>query len=384
MPDLAPQPPRSSPAVEPTARSRIAYLDGLRGVAILIVVLFHSYARWPDRVPALKTLSFAGVLDTKIAGVQLFFFISGYVILMTLERKGRFAPFLHARWMRLFPAMLICSILIFATAGFLPGRPAGDPRWIDLLPGLSLLGDRIWDLVPGIASLHPKSLEGAFWSLYVEVVFYLIFGALFVRRGPRSAIKWLIILGVVTNLFYLNSLVPFAPFTWLARADKLLHISHVGSILGLRTYVWFAAGALAHLAAKPGGDRRLLWGALACLAFGALSSAEQWTASLFVAAIAAAAILSEGVRRLLSLRLLTFIGFISYPLYLMHENMIVGLMVRYQTAWSDVPAALLPVAPILFVGSLAYLVARFGEPALRAVLDATWTRGFRSKARRPA
>lgn len=346
------------------------YLDGLRGVAIALVVLFHSYSRWPDKLPALRPFSNILFLNTSIAGVQLFFFISGFVILMTLERSAQFSHFLFARWRRLFPAMLVCSLIVFATAGLLPDRPMGQPRLVDLLPGLSLLGDHVWGLLGFALSPPPKSIEAAFWSLYVEVGFYLIFGALFFWRGATSALRWLIGIGVVTSILYVNASLPFAPFTLIAHIDKVLHISHIASILGLRCYTWFGAGALAYRASRSPRDRRSISGAIACLALGAATSLDFPVASSLVAVIAIGAMLLPTVQRVLSVRIFTFLGFISYPLYLNHENMIVALTVRIAAIWPSLPPALLPVLPIILAGIVATLVAIYAEPFVRRVIDA--------------
>lgn len=363
--------PAASPVAGDQSRKhgRIPYLDGLRGVAIVLVILFHSYSRWSSKIPALAPFEHMMLLNTKSAGVQLFFFISGFVILMTLERTQRLTDFLYARWRRLFPAMLICSLIIFATAGFLPDRPAGQPRLVDLLPGITLLGTHFWAILSFAASPPPQSLEGAFWSLYVEVTFYLFFGSMMLWRGRKSAISWLIGIGIVTSLFYVIGTIPYPPFTWLARIDKLLHISHVASIFGLTFYLWFGAGALAFLATREPDNRRLAWGALGCLTLGAATTLQYPVASCLVALIAAGSILSPHIRWLLSLRALTFAGFISYPLYLNHENLIVALMVKIQNAWPDVPPVLLPVAPMALAIALATVVATYLEPWTRHLID---------------
>ena len=66
-------------------RGRLAYLDGMRGVAILLVLLFHAFARWPDLVPYGDQYQSVPLFRVGFIGVNLFFIISGFVILMTLE-----------------------------------------------------------------------------------------------------------------------------------------------------------------------------------------------------------------------------------------------------------------------------------------------------------
>lgn len=367
---------------EQPASHRIAYLDGLRGVAIVLVILFHSYSAWTDLIPAFKPFKDVLLLNTKSAGVQLFFFISGFVILMTLERSKGFGPFLFARWRRLFPAMLIASVMIYTTAPLLPERPLGQPQLIDLLPGLSLLGDRFWDVLRFWVTPPPQSLEVVFWSLYVEVFFYQVFAAIFLTRGTKQAIGWLIGIGVVTSLFRFNGQLHGEPFETIASIDTLLRITHFASLFEVWHYTWFAAGALAYCWTKTPADKRLMWGAIACLLFGAATTFAYPVASGLVAVIAISAMVSPTVQRILSLRVLTFLGFISYPLYLNHENMIIALTIRLQAHYPWLPPIVLPVLPILLAGVIATLVAVYAEPFTRQMIDRLIAR-LRAWSRRP-
>ncbi len=177
----------------PSPSRRIEYLDGLRGLAIAIVLLFHGYCRWPELYPF--GAAYAGSpVDTDITGVQLFFMISGFVILMSAEATRTLTSFIYKRWIRLFPAMLACSLFVYFTASLFPERPRGAIDIFDLLPGLSLLSDKAWFMF-SYFGIHPKSIEGAFWSLYIEVRFYVIFGSAYFLFGRKTA------LGVLAALF---------------------------------------------------------------------------------------------------------------------------------------------------------------------------------------
>jgi len=63
---------------------RIGYLDAIRGIAIWLVVLYHAYARYEHFPYAFKYASFP-LFKYGYLGVELFFLISGFVILMTLD-----------------------------------------------------------------------------------------------------------------------------------------------------------------------------------------------------------------------------------------------------------------------------------------------------------
>jgi Predicted acyltransferases len=66
---------------------RITHLDGMRGLAILLVIAYHAYARWPELLPYAATTQHIPLLAFGWVGVQLFFMISGFVIFMTLDKS---------------------------------------------------------------------------------------------------------------------------------------------------------------------------------------------------------------------------------------------------------------------------------------------------------
>ncbi|MDR0605205.1 MAG: acyltransferase family protein [Bacteroidales bacterium] len=144
-------------------KNRIAFLDGFRGVAILLVLMFHAYSRYPGIVPFLtEKYGWFPLFRHGDWGVQLFFLLSGFVILMTLEKTELFFHFIYKRWLRLFPAMLIVTIIIFLTANLLYERPSGKPTLLSIMPGLTfidpsligyLLGSKIQAL--GIRQFRP-------------------------------------------------------------------------------------------------------------------------------------------------------------------------------------------------------------------------------------
>ena len=88
----------------PPKSDRLTALDGLRGIAALLVLLFHYTAKFPDFYPAALPPAFSFALG--YYGVHLFFLISGFVILMSLERnRGR--GFIRSRFLRLYPLFWI-------------------------------------------------------------------------------------------------------------------------------------------------------------------------------------------------------------------------------------------------------------------------------------
>lgn len=355
------------------ARQRIDFLDGLRGLAIVLVVLFHAYARWPERVP--YGAAYAGVPLFRYGwlGVELFFLISGFVIFLTLEKTRNVAEFMLRRWLRLFPAMLICSALVFFSAPLLPERPAGLPHWRDLLPGLSLIEPWWWGKLLGAPQ---EVLEGAFWSLFVEVRFYAIAGCLYFWLGRNKTIAAIAALFTVALAYrVLHDVYPALHLSWLKLYVDISTAQYFG---------WFAAGALYH--AYYCHERRATLGlASVCAVLSALSTwyvdrgdnAGAIAAALLVALLFTLAVCTRQVRAFLSAKPLLLLGLVSYPLYLMHENALIAGIVQLGRAAPWLPPPLLPAAPLAALLALAWLVARHAEPPLRA-----WLRPLLGQGRR--
>ena len=336
------------------------HLDGLRGLAILAVVLFHCYSRGPD-LPGLNTNLFRqGYL-----GVQLFFLLSGFLILHSLETSSSLGHFYHRRWLRLFPAMVAASWLIFVSAPFMYDRMDSLPGYLDALPGI-LFADphwlRDWARLPVTGPI-----EGDFWTLFTEVKFYLLFGAAYflVRRKAIGLLALLAVLGVV---IYVGPAYGFDfNASLLGRAA-----AGVSDEMNARCYGWFAAGAFFYLyfdSERPA----FLAASAGCAVLGIVASTSTadvggmvFCTGVYLVFIAP--FFWEPLKRLFCHPWGVFLGFISYPLYLLHQNISWSLAVKLHRAFPDVPAKLLMAGPVVLVGVLAWLSAGFIEPLGRQLL----------------
>ena len=217
-------------------KSRIDYLDGLRGVAILLVLAFHAYSRWPNLVPYGDTYANFPIFKLGWLGVQLFFLISGFVIFMTLDKTTNIGSFIFKRWLRLFPAMLLVSVLIFFTAPILDARPAGPPNALSLLPGLTFIEPTWWNK---LLHIEIKPLEGAFWSLYVEFKFYIFASLIYYFLGR-------IYLAPLLFLLFVSSIV----ISWLSgKSDSsiIFIFNKISFLFSLKYFGWFASGSMFYL-----------------------------------------------------------------------------------------------------------------------------------------
>jgi peptidoglycan/LPS O-acetylase OafA/YrhL len=172
-----------------TRDPRIPALDGLRGIAILMVMVHHFAANWPNdkhlATPLLE-VAYAGW-----AGVDLFFVLSGFLITgLLIETRGArhyFRNFYMRRVLRIFPLYYGVLIAIFVLAPLIrPASPglqdlASRQQWLWFYAvnvHIAITGD--WQFTTGWIDL------GHFWSLAVEEHFYLVWPAVVLWLRPRT------------------------------------------------------------------------------------------------------------------------------------------------------------------------------------------------------
>jgi len=336
---------------------RIVHLDGLRGVAILLVILFHAYARWPEHTPWTNQHRDFPVFKYGWMGVELFFMISGFVIYMTLERCKSFSNFMYRRWIRLFPAMLVVTAILFLSAGFFYERPRGIPRGVDVISGLIFIEPGILNKIFGS---HVSNIEGAFWSLYVEMKFYVMFGMIYFPVKNRSiyGLLALAVLGIVSKLLVLLGALRID-----GAVGRLMF-----ELFSLNYMGWFCIGALLYMQKKCGG-RKYFAVAISLLPFSIFATGgDDMGAFIFGALIFLlfyGALFSGPVGRYFGGRPLVFLGFISYPLYLAHENAMISFAIKVHSAMDWVPGFLTPLPGLCLIVLSSFAIAKYVEPFVR-------------------
>jgi len=334
-------------------------MDGFRGIAILLVVLYHAYTRWPRLIPYGDKYANFILAHYGWLGVELFFMISGFVIYMTLEKCTTFSEFIFRRWLRLFPGMLVASIGIYATARFFNERPSGIPRLIDIFPGLLFI-DPAW--ISKSLNFQIGMLEGVFWSLFVEVKFYVIFGAIYFSFRKRYLKESLAI-------FYLSCIV-ISMISNITHANILLSISHILNFnLSGRFYGWFLIGAFYYELYEKFSPKKMAYLiVISCITSVYADSVGDLKIILLSAILILIFISSLYIRRiqvLLSSNVILYFGFISYPFYLIHENLMISMIRKIGTKWRPLPDFLIPVIPVAIISIIAYLLAAYAEPFAR-------------------
>jgi peptidoglycan/LPS O-acetylase OafA/YrhL len=325
-------------------------LDVLRGLAAVAVMLFHYTARYAE------VYGFPSPLPFHVGfghyGVELFFGISGFVILMTLQRTRSAGHFLVSRFSRLYPAYWAALLLTFTVMTLvpLPGR--------EVHVGQLLVNFTMWQELLGV-----KHIDHVYWSLQLELIFYVwMFGAYL--TGQLSRVRLWVALWLAASLVVaggsalLGRDAPYLP-------SKLLLLPYAALFsVGLVTY--------------DAMQRRTVDAVDVLLVAAAVLCAGLWHGPGGAAACAVTATVFAlfATRRLtwLTFGPLVWLGSISYMLYLVHQN--IGYAVIDTALRHGAPPLLAVVVAIAVTLSLAATISRWIErPAM------AWIRGRWSKRR---
>ncbi|MGA3265023.1 MAG: acyltransferase [Terracidiphilus sp.] len=326
--------------------------DGLRGLAILWVVLYHCN-------PLLQGTWIYYVSLWGWAGVIIFFVLSGFLItsilLGTRDKPHYFHNFHGRRALRIWPVYILLLAVVYLNAPWFVGPSVLEA--IKTAPWLQYIF-----LVQNLFHLTLPAAIGPTWALAIEEQYYFLWAP--VARFLRK--PWMLAAVLVAALVA-SPLLRLANFHWMTSTHTLIHLDGIalGSLLALGLHT------------LPLSRRAWLWMGLAGipLGFGAAATVAGGTAFLDsalaagFAGTALAAIASTGARNPLNALLrrgpLPFYGRISYGLYMIH------IMVFIFFGWFDLLMDRYGMA-----GNLAVVVLRFA--ASTALATALWY-GFESR-----
>ena len=323
---------------------RYLELDVLRGLAAVAVLLFHYTTRYQELYghPGGMPLTF----PNGICGVYLFFIISGFVIFMTLERTKAPLDFLVSRASRLYPVYWVSVILTYAVVSLF-GLPGMEVSFRDAFLNLSMCHG--WAGIP--------SVDGVYWTLGVELKFYLLMFALFsLRTLRRTELVMGIWLALALGIPWLKGLLP--PIVYKGLFAMLL--PEYANL--------FAAGILFYRLKTVGSSPTRHFLIAACAAGHlAVRGAEHF--ALASPAFVLFYLFVGGRLAFLSWRPLVFLGAISYPLYLTHEN--IGFVILrglyYLSSSSLLAVSIAAVAALSLASLLTFFVE---QPSMRAIRTA--------------
>lgn len=295
--------------VPPRAKSaRVTTIDGLRGVAAMLVVLFHLHEAISRTATDWLWKPVEAIVARGYLGVDVFFVISGFVIALSVSRgsptPSYFGRFVLRRSIRLDPpywaAIGIELALLAVTLRWLPDRGVAFPSGPQIAAHFFYLQEL----------LGYGSIITIFWTLCYEIQFYAFYVGLTVARAQLPS--WLrghgIAASAMAMVFLVSLWTRYWPPAWLPEG------------LAINRWFQFFLGVLTWRAVT---DARRIPALVAAWVFVAASILLAGAPLPQFLAIAVSAIVLASARfpemgRLLRTRPLLFLGSISYSLYLFH------------------------------------------------------------------
>ena len=337
--------------------NRFALLDLLRLAAALMVVAFHWLFR--GHAAGVQVTDFPDASRLAVygyIGVDWFFVISGFVIAWTAE--GRTAlRFAIMRFARLYPGYLACMSVTFAMT-LTYQWSSQQATWVDWLANTTMFAP----------ALGRQFMDGAYWSIVVEIVFYgwVFLGlasGLWARRIP-IAFVWLAI--SVANMVWINSealrlllITDFAP--WFIIGMMMQDIWKRGARLEVTVILVTAvlASCLSLAIQVPGFAND--YGVAPDLAL-------LFSLNLLGILLIAWAIGVENINPTLA-RWSLLAGAVSYPLYLFHQHAGYMLIDRLSPVLGSAGALTIASVAVSAVGlSTALLIERPLRPHISGAL----------------
>ncbi|HEY4195520.1 MAG TPA: acyltransferase [Mucilaginibacter sp.] len=310
------------------SKSHYEILDGLRGVASILVVIFHVFETYSgDR--------FHQFINHGYLAVDFFFVLSGFVVAYAYDdrwSKMTQWDFYKRRLVRLQP-MIIIGTLIGAVLFYFQACPdfpliAGTPVWkmlLVMLVGFTMLPLPISMDIRGWQEMHP--LNGPAWSLFFEYIANILY-ALIIRRFSKTLLTIFVALSACYLVQYLvwgpqgdviggwaidktqlhigfaRLLYPFFGGVLLCRLGKLIHIKNAFTVCSVLLLIVF-------FIPRIGGTEHLWMNGL-------YESVSIIIVFPLIVAIGAGGTMTTKYAN----KICSFLGDISYPLYITHYPLI--------------------------------------------------------------
>jgi peptidoglycan/LPS O-acetylase OafA/YrhL len=288
-------------------------LDGLRALAILMVLFHHIPGRLSDD-------PWYALYQNGRYGVSLFFIVSGYLICTLFireeQQKGKISlkSFYVRRTIRLFP---LYYVILAVQTGAVYCTHLYQPR------SVVLFTDKLPSYIFYYSNFLPTATDGPFffaWSLAVEEQFYLWFGFALVFLSRRA------LLTLVTAALFIKLIAynVFGPLDAQAQVYRVIFGYREQLLAGVLLAFGLSQRNLyekiAPLLARPGVGFALATGCIGFLALHPMTSATDWDGVLLTAAMTliTSAVVTRSRVPFLSNAAVAHYGKVSYGIYLMH------------------------------------------------------------------
>jgi len=365
---------------QPERKPPITGLDVIRFFAAFVVMVYHlAFWSWAvpyeatsssvtHGIPAFPSLTWLSWFGS--VGVDIFFVLSGFVIVYSAGRDSR--SFARSRVLRLVPGALVSASL--SAVALLA---------LDMMPAWSVATRFLRSVffVP-----YGPWLDGVYWTLGIEVVFYTTIFVLLRMTSVEKVRLVLYPIGIVSSAFWLLGLcfglnayidANFSPAA--VRTLQLLLVYH-GTLFAIGGLLWAIL-----LGQRKGADLPVV-ALCAVTAMVHIGYGKAWEAEVAHSTVAVPILIwamcmvgivlsvrfNDQVSRVIPARFARNIGIATYPLYLIND--LIGAVILKGAYTLTAHAELALAVAMLATCAIALSMAAFAEPPIKMVLAAAFDR----------
>ena len=326
---------------------RIQGLDYIRGVACLMVIFYHYTTRFIEIYPQYSE-EWKFEMSLGYIGVSAFFLLSGYLAIGGAGKKQSLNMYIKKKIIRLYPCYWIGIILTFVVTKI-------------------LLADRSVSLIEAVINLTMlqsflgvNAVDGAYWTLANELIFYGFVALILIKLKQNKnfyiwGIAWLIIQVVAQILLNKNTLLYLV-------VNKLLMVQYA--------HMFLAGGFVFCIFNENSYDRKnriLMKIALCvCIVMQFLIFGIEYGIFFLLEIIFLIGIIQFEKKEknypdilILTLKPLSFIASISYPLYLIHQN--IGYAIIIYLYKIGIHNEMIIIIPFIVMVVVSYIIHNMFE-----------------------
>jgi len=339
-----------------------------------MVILFHYFVLFTAPYSSVNLYpyhsKYANVLLFKqgYLGVQFFFIISGFVIFMTLQKCASYKIFLVKRFARLWPSLVACSVITFCLVRIIDWKnefPAFHQSIACFIPSLTISEPKLWSKLLNLKEVG--YMDGSYWSLICEVKFYLIIGFLYFIDQTNFFRNWLIYVFIMVLAY----IVVLKSSLYIPRelSDDIQYYFRL--ILFPEYLIFFTLGIYFFMLFNKDQIKTSTHMMIFLLLVSQLCFLQSINEDIFIVVFVLlflTFLYKRNWLQFLTIRLVSTIGLISYPLYLLHQHIGVTLIAKFGPFFNQSFSVLIVVPVIVFMLLLSALVNKTIEIPANAFL----------------
>ena len=323
---------------------RNIFLDYVRGIACILIVLYHYTQRYNELFQNSGDWKFR--VPWGYMAISTFFMLSGYLAIINDDSKTGLWTYIKKRAIRLFPAYWVAIPITFITTHFLL-----TSRRVSLI--VALFNFTMLESFVGI-----PLVDGAYWTLANELVFYFFVAIVVVLLKKRNTLP-IFGLGWILLLFIYH----------FVKSDSLF-CAAIGKLIAKQYGHMFVAGTSLVFFLKETRNKWITIVSAICILLAVvyqyLTFGLDYTMFFLISLLVIVVCIIVDKRGLVPndifrklLKPLEITATISYPFYLLHQNIGYAIMENLRPIITEKEWII--IIPILTVFALAYLVHKFIE-----------------------